>query len=63
MHREGSMHESRPEQQQQRKLFGTEWYHGVGFKDYILRSIFFSRKHFPSSIRVIVLVLVRRMVI
>ena len=27
MHREGSMHESQPEQQQI-KLFGTEWYHG-----------------------------------
>ena len=27
MHREVSMHESRPEQQQI-KLFGTEWYHG-----------------------------------
>ena len=26
-HREVSMHESRPEQQQ-KKLFGTEWYHG-----------------------------------
>ena len=32
MHRDGSIHESRPEQQQI-KLFGTEWYHGVRFKD------------------------------
>ena len=27
MHREVSMHESRPEQEQI-KLFGTQWYHG-----------------------------------
>ena len=34
MHREGSMHESRPEQQQI-KVFGTEWYHGQDSRIYI----------------------------
>ena len=42
MHREGSMNESRPEQQQI-KLFGTDWYYGwARFNDVLSSSIYTS---------------------